>query len=170
MNKFLISLVFITFISVLYAKETQKTDEVLSCIVEKGKRKECGTYSSDQDKCEKNGCCWKKELFVPWCFKPISIKTKIVEDRAEDEDNSEASSETGMSIQDIIDKKFKKIENDIDNGKTEFKKFENDFLNSFSKFNNKVQNYINEKQKRVVDFWKNWKNFYFPENIGARKK
>ena len=95
MNKFLISLVFITFISVLYAKETQKTDEVLSCVVERGKRKECGTYSSDQDKCEKNGCCWKKELFVPWCFKPISIKTKIVEDRAEDEDNSEASSETG---------------------------------------------------------------------------
>ena len=57
MNKFLISLVFITFISVLYAKEAKKTDEVLSCVVEKGKRKECGTYSSDQDKCEKRIIC-----------------------------------------------------------------------------------------------------------------
>ncbi len=70
----------------------------------------------------------------------------------------------------MIDDKFKKLEKEIENGKTEFKKYENDFLNAFSKVNSKFQNFINESNKRIIDFWNNWMNFYFPENNSPYKK
>ena len=161
MNKLVICLLLITYISCNFEKITRVSSEGYSCSVKRVERQECGGVSIDQESCEEKGCCWRVDFLVPWCFLPLNYKKN---------ENSDSNANPGKSIKDMIDDKFKKLEKEIENGKTEFKKYETDFLNAFSKVNSKFQNFINESNKRIIDFWNNWMNFYFPENKSPYKK
>ena len=158
MNKLIISLLLIAFISSKFFKETETTTNGLSCAVERTLREECGSIGINQDKCEEKGCCWKVDFLVPWCFKALNNNK-----------TSEAVSATGLSVQEILEKKIEEIEKKIAEGKTDFKKIEEDILKSFQKTNSKMQEKFKTASKIIRDFLdKHALNF--EEAKGARKK
>ena len=145
MNKFLISILLFAFISCKLFKETEKTIDGLSCAVERTKREECGTLSTNQKKCEEKGCCWKIDFLVPWCFKALG---------SSDLNNStyEATSKPGESIDEILETKIEEIKKKINEGKTDFKLIEEEIINSFKTTNSKMREKFEEASKIIKDY------------------
>ena len=148
MNKLIISILLLSFISCKFLKETEKTIDGLSCAVERTKREECGVVGINQQKCEEKGCCWKVDFLVPWCFKALG---------SSDLNNStyEATSTAGETIDEILEKKIEEIKKQIKEGKTDFKKIEEEIIKSFKKANSKLQEKFNEAGKIIKEYLNN---------------
>jgi hypothetical protein len=162
MNKVIIGLLLCAFVSCKFVFETQKTTTGLSCAVNRLAREECGTIGINQQKCEENGCCWKVDFLVPWCFKGITTQGSTSK-------NTDATAKSGTTIQDLLKEKMGKIEEEINQGKTEFDGYERDMLSIFKNVNGKIQNSFYDFGKRIRDLW-NRNFFYFYENNAVHKK
>jgi len=162
MNKVIIGLLLLAFVSCKFYQDTVKTTDNLSCAVNRLAREECGSIGITQDKCERNGCCWKVDLFVPWCFKGITSEGSTSK-------NTDATAKPGSSIEGLLKEKMGKIEDEINQGKTEFEGYERDVLYAFRNVNNRFMNYFNDFGQRIRDLW-NRNYFYFNENRAVRKK
>ena len=77
MNK----LVLISLIVVCLSLPTERTlDSDLACRFGNFRKKDCGWYGINQQKCEEIDCCWKEDSdpSVPWCFKGLDDTPTII--------------------------------------------------------------------------------------------
>jgi dGTP triphosphohydrolase len=148
MKKLIISLLLFALISCKFFKETETTTDGLSCAVQKTKRKECGSFGINQQKCEEKGCCWKVDFLAPWCFKAIGASDF-------NDSSSEATSTAGKKIDEILEKKIEEIKKQIEEGKTDFNKMEEEIIKSFKNASSKMQERFKEANKVIKDFLKN---------------
>lgn len=162
MNKVIIGLLLCAFISCKFSFDTEKTTTGLSCAVNRLSREECGYIGINQDKCEAKGCCWKVDFLVPWCFKGVTAEGATSK-------STDATAKPGASIEELLKEKMGKIEEQINQGKTDFEGYEKDMLTAFKKVNSKIENSFKDFYQRIRDFW-NGNYFTFTENKSVRKK
>ena len=162
MNKVIIGLLLLAFVSCKIQYDTQLTTKQLSCNVNRLSKEECGYIGITQQKCEEKGCCWKVDLLVPWCFKGVTTEGSTSK-------STDATAKSGSTIEGLLKEKMGKIEEKINQGKTEFEGYERDMLSVFRNVNSKIQNSFYDFGKRIRDLW-NRNFFYFYENNAAHKK
>lgn len=151
MNKVIIGLLLLAFVSCKIQYDTQLTTKQLSCNVNRLSKEECGYIGITQQKCEEKGCCWKVDLLVPWCFKGVTTEGSTSK-------STDATAKSGSTIEGLLKEKMGKIEEKINQGKTEFEGYERDMLSVFRNVNSKIQNSFYDFGKRIRDLWS--RNFF----------
>ena len=152
MNKVIIGLLLLAFASCKIQYDTQLTTKQLSCNVNRLSKEECGYIGITQQKCEEKGCCWKVDLLVPWCFKGVTTEGSTSK-------STDATAKSGSTIEGLLKEKMGKIEEKINQGKTEFEGYERDMLSVFRNVNSKIQNSFYDFGKRIRDLWS--RNFFY---------
>jgi hypothetical protein len=152
MNKVIIGLLLLAFVSCKIQYDTQLTTKQLSCNVNRLSKEECGYIGITQQKCEEKGCCWKVDLLVPWCFKGVTTEGSTSK-------STDATAKSGSTIEGLLKEKMGKIEEKINQGKTEFEGYERDMLSVFRNVNSKIQNSFYDFGKRIRDLWS--RNFFY---------
>jgi hypothetical protein len=152
MNKVIIGLLLLAFVSCKIQYDTQLTTKQLSCNVNRLSKEECGYIGITQQKCEEKGCCWKVDLLVPWCFKGVTTEGSTSK-------STDATAKPGSTIEGLLKEKMGKIEEKINQGKTEFEGYERDMLSVFRNVNSKIQNSFYDFGKRIRDLWS--RNFFY---------
>ena len=162
MNKVIIGLLLLAVASSKMSSDTVTTKDQLSCNVNRLSREECGYIGINQKTCEENGCCWKVDIFSPWCFKGVTTGGSTSK-------STDATARPGKTIEGMLKEKMGKIENEINQGKTQFEGYERDMLSVLRNTNNRFQNSFWDFGQRIRDLW-NRNFFYFYENSAVRKK
>ena len=152
MNKVIIGLLLLAFVSCKIQYDTQLTTKQLSCNVNRLSKEECGYIGITQQKCEEKGCCWKVDLLVPWCFKGVTTEGSTSK-------STDATAKSGSTIEGLLKEKMGNIEEKINQGKTEFEGYERDMLSVFRNVNSKIQNSFYDFGKRIRDLWS--RNFFY---------
>ena len=152
MNNVIIGLLLLAFVSCKIQYDTQLTTKQLSCNVNRLSKEECGYIGITQQKCEEKGCCWKVDLLVPWCFKGVTTEGSTSK-------STDATAKSGSTIEGLLKEKMGKIEEKINQGKTEFEGYERDMLSVFRNVNSKIQNSFYDFGKRIRDLWS--RNFFY---------